>query len=119
MQTVQHQKHNSQKALTQAKTEADVLVMDLECQLRSTNNNLDTEQSTHRSTKGKQQKELDFLQTENTKLHEKIKTVIFFILDKKNMNDCGLCKHNRNLTKLTDYFVSFSCLVKGTTMLRE
>ncbi len=75
IQELQQQRHESQKALIQAKTNTDVLVMDLECKLRSASNNLEAEQNAHRVTKEEQQKELDALQVDNAKLHAKIQTV--------------------------------------------
>ncbi len=72
---MQLQRHDSQRALTQAKTHADEQVTDLEYRLRSTNNSLETEQNKQRTTKNEYQKTLDTLQLENIKLKEKISTV--------------------------------------------
>ena len=74
-QNLQSQRHDSQRAVIQAKTRADEQMTDLEYRLRSTNNSLETERNKQKTMKDEYQKTLDTLQSENAKLKEKITTV--------------------------------------------
>lgn len=76
---MQSQKQEAQRTLSQAKTEADECIFDLEYQLKFTKATLDDEQNSFASTKEDLLKEIDDLRLENSELKAEFNKVIIVL----------------------------------------